>query len=99
MSSAALKRFVVDGNANGHEKRLAILRNCTWNLPNSKQPKKLAKKTKNLLNQIEINFEKQIRTFEAFEQDAKDYDEENQRMVGWYVMYSMVLTVDLWDDE
>uniref|UniRef100_A0A914PW38 THO complex subunit 7 n=1 Tax=Panagrolaimus davidi TaxID=227884 RepID=A0A914PW38_9BILA len=80
MSSHELKKFVVDGNANSHDRRLTILRNLTWNLPNQKISKTLCKKTEVFMNHAEIAFQKQIQMYDAFEEDAKEYDEQNKEM-------------------
>lgn len=80
MTSTELKKFVIDGNATGHERRLALLRTFTWNLPNPKHTNRLCKKTSSLIQYITTNFEKQVNMCDAYEQDARDYEEESQKM-------------------
>uniref|UniRef100_A0A7E4W8Y5 THO complex subunit 7 n=1 Tax=Panagrellus redivivus TaxID=6233 RepID=A0A7E4W8Y5_PANRE len=80
MSTHELKKFVVDGNASGHERRLQVLRTFTWNLQSEKLCGKLSLRSRTVLNQTDSFFKKQLAVYRAAEQDFQGYEEDSQRM-------------------
>ena len=101
MSTYELKKFVADGNANFQDRRLALLRNGTWNLLKKDISKawaliwfvdfsnrfsfRISKRNEIMLNHAEIAFEKQLQMYDVYEEDAKEYDEQSREMGNFYI--------------